>query len=185
MSIKYTKIPKIIPVIHVYIFKRFFLYFRGTLATRHKPSGEALKSQILKRQNLHSKDNSPVPDSLPKLPILKPDKKAKDAKVSLLADLQKLQRRKCDSEDEKNINAVTSDNKDLDKINNNNIQEECGSSSDSNKNTFLTELKNIKNSKPKIKVIKEKEPNVIQDQLRLKLEARKKHVDESNEVKEE
>ena len=79
---------------------------------------------------------------------------------------------------------TSDDNKVLDKINNN-VQDECGSSSENNKNTFLTELKNIKNSKPKIKVIKEKETNVIQDQLRLKLEARKKHVDESNEVKDE
>ena len=35
--------------------------YRGTLASRHKPSGEALKCQILKRQHFLSKDNSPAP----------------------------------------------------------------------------------------------------------------------------
>jgi len=69
------------------------LIHRGTLATRHKPTGEALKTHILKKQNQDSKDNSPAPESLLEK-LIKPDKKAKDAKVSLMADLQKLHKKK-------------------------------------------------------------------------------------------
>ena len=73
--------------------KCLFLLFRGTLATRHKPSGEGLKTQILKRQNFLSKDSSPAPAEEPSKVQPRPDKRAKDAKVSLLADLQKMHKK--------------------------------------------------------------------------------------------
>lgn len=153
------------------------LIHRGTLATRHKPTGEALKTQILKKQNLNSKDNSPAPDlSLEKL-IPKPDKKAKDAKVSLMADLQKLHKKKIKDPPKTEI-------ENLDKANNNVTDND----DDENKNNmFLTQLKNIKNTtKPRIKSSRgDQDSPGVPDQLRLKLEARKKLVDESNEVSED
>ena len=36
------------------------LVHRGTLATRHRPSGEGLRTQILRRQQADSKEGSPV-----------------------------------------------------------------------------------------------------------------------------
>ena len=56
-------------------------------------------------------------------------------------------------------------------------------------NSFLAEIENAKNSKPKLKSLKTKSKDPpakpampsIQDQLRLKLEARKKLVDDTDE----
>ena len=36
------------------------LVHRGTLATRHRPTGEGLRTQILRRQHADSKEGSPV-----------------------------------------------------------------------------------------------------------------------------
>jgi len=154
------------------------LIHRGTLATRHKPTGEALKTHILKKQNQDSKDNSPAPELLLEK-LIKPDKKAKDAKVSLMADLQKLHKKKT-KDPPKN------ENENLDKVNNNvpeKVEEE------NKNNLFLNQLKNMKNTnqtKPRIKSVRgDQDSPGVPDQLRLKLEARKKLVDESNEVTDE
>lgn len=179
--------------------KSFFLAFRGTLATRHKPSGEGLKTQILKRQNFLSKDSSPAPgDELSKVQ-LKPDKKAKDAKVSLLADLQKMHK-KTETEPCNNGEEIPSDRNSSGEINNNNAKnilhknDKLSESSDDAQdkkevNPLLAALQNAKNSKSKPRIIKPKlkslesveGPPSVQDQLRLKLEARKKLVDETDE----
>ena len=179
--------------------KNFFLVFRGTLATRHKPSGEGLKTQILKRQNFLSKDSSPAPtEELSKVQT-KPDKKAKDAKVSLLADLQKMHKKTvkpCNNGEE-----MLSDRKnESDEINNNNVKnilhknDKLSESSDAQDkkepvNPLLAAIESAKNSKNKPRIIKPKlkslesgdGPPSVQDQLRLKLEARKKLVDETDE----
>ena len=177
--------------------KSFFLAFRGTLATRHKPSGEGLKTQILKRQNFLSKDSSPAPgDELSKVQLM-PDKKAKDAKVSLLADLQKMHKKTspCNNGEE-----IPSDRNSSEEINNNNAKnilhknDKLSESSDDGQdkkevNPLLAALQNAKNSKSKPRNIKPKlkslesadGPPSVQDQLRLKLEARKKLVDETDE----
>ena len=179
--------------------KNFFLVFRGTLATRHKPSGEGLKTQILKRQNFLSKDSSPAPtEELSKVQT-KPDKKAKDAKVSLLADLQKMHKKTvkpCNNGEE-----MLSDRKnESDEINNNNVKnilhknDKLSESSDAQDkkepvNPLLAAIESAKNSKSKPRIIKPKlkslesgdGPPSVQDQLRLKLEARKKLVDETDE----
>lgn len=179
--------------------KNFFLVFRGTLATRHKPSGEGLKTQILKRQNFLSKDSSPAPtEELSKVQT-KPDKKAKDAKVSLLADLQKMHKKTvkpCNNGEE-----MPSDRKnESDEINNNNVKnilhktDKLSESSDAQDkkepvNPLLAAIESAKNSKSKPRIIKPKlkslesgdGPPSVQDQLRLKLEARKKLVDETDE----
>ena len=176
-----------------------FLVFRGTLATRHKPSGEGLKTQILKRQNFLSKDSSPAPtEELSKVQT-KPDKKAKDAKVSLLADLQKMHKKTvkpCNNGEE-----MPSDRKNAsDEINNNNVKnilhknDKLSESSDAQDkkepvNPLLAAIESAKNSKSKPRIIKPKlkslesgdGPPSVQDQLRLKLEARKKLVDETDE----
>ena len=176
--------------------KCFFLFFRGTLATRHKPSGEGLKTQILKRQNFLSKDSSPAPtEELSKVQT-KPDKKAKDAKVSLLADLQKMHKK---TEKSCNNGQETPSDRNLsDEINNNdnakNSLHKNDSLSDSRDaqdkkevNPLLAAIENAKKSKPriikpKLKALETKEgPPSVQDQLRLKLEARKKLVDETDE----
>jgi len=212
------------------------LIHRGTLATRHKPTGEGLKTQILRRQSfLLSKENSPAPDNDSNKLLNKPDKKAKDAKVSLLADLQKLHKKNVKEESAEPLVEVQKDElKESDKINNNvgddeenkkpmnpflaEIENAKNSKSKSNKtnpnppppppplkpasnnieveeeskkqvNPFLAEIENAKNSKPKLKSLKTKskdppsKPAVpsIQDQLRLKLEARKKLVDDTDE----
>ena len=180
--------------------KSFFFVFRGTLATRHKPSGEGLKTQILKRQNFLSKDSSPAPtEELSKVQT-KPDKKAKDAKVSLLADLQKMHKKTvkpCNNGEE-----IPSDRKNAsDEINNNNNaknilhkNDKLSESSDAQDkkepgNPLLAAIESAKNSKskprnikPKLKLLESGDgPPSVQDQLRLKLEARKKLVDETDE----
>lgn len=156
--------------------------FRGTLATRHKPTGEGLRTQILKRQNFLSKDNSPVPESSPVKPELKPDKKSKDAKTFLMADLQKLQKKVC----KESSPEVAKCEPEGDTNNNNMLDSSCHEN-DSQKvnNPFLAELGSNKGSKLK-KAIKPKMSEVpsIQDQLQLKLAARKKLVDEADELAE-
>ena len=188
-----------------------FNCYRGTLASRHKPSGEALKCQILKRQHFLSKDNSPAPPETstpPQSPLLLPpppppppppavpdpgpgpgpEERAvvKPAKVSLIADLQSRQKSRAKEEDspspernEKNeeSQAPTTDEQEKNQINKQKVP-------------FLVELENSKNKgklKSKTKRIdpppgKKMESFGIQDQLRLKLEARKKLVEEAEEA---
>ena len=128
---------------------------------------------------------------------LKPDKKAKDAKVSLLADLQKMHKKTspCNSGEE-----IPSDRNSSEEINNNNAKnilhknDKLSESSDDGQdkkevNPLFAALQNAKNSKSKPRNIKPKlkslesadGPPSVQDQLRLKLEARKKLVDETDE----
>ena len=75
------------------------LVHRGTLATRHRPSGEGLRTQILRRQFADSKEGSPVekykeqpvrpspPLSHPKVDFKNNSHEAKKGK-SFLADIQ-------------------------------------------------------------------------------------------------
>ena len=128
---------------------------------------------------------------------LKPDKKAKDAKVSLLADLQKMHKK---TESPCNNNGEETPSDRSDEINNNNAKnilhknDKLSESSDDAQdkkevNPLLAALQNAKNSKSKPRIIKPKlkslesseGPPSVQDQLRLKLEARKKLVDETDE----
>ena len=162
------------------------------MATRHKPSGEGLKTQILKRQNFLSKDSSPAPTEEHSKVQARPDKKAKDAKVSLLADLQKMHKK---TEKSCNNGQETPSDRNLsDEINNNNaknILHKNDSLSDSKDaqdkkevNPLLAAIENAKKSKPRIikpKLKSAEGPPSVQDQLRLKLEARKKLVDETDE----
>ena len=130
---------------------------------------------------------------------LKPDKKARDAKVSLLADLQKMHK-KTESPCNNNAEEITSDRNSSGEINNNNAKntlhknDKLSESSDDAQdkkevNPLLAALQNAKNSKSKPRIIKPKlkssesadGPPSVQDQLRLKLEARKKLVDETDE----
>ena len=166
------------------------------MATRHKPSGEGLKTQILKRQNFLSKDSSPAPtEELSKVQT-RPDKKAKDAKVSLLADLQKMHKKT-----EKTCNngqEAPSERNSSEEINNNNNAKNILHKNDSlsesrdapdkkEVNPLFAAIENAKKSKPRIIKPKLKSaesadgPPSVQDQLRLKLEARKKLVDETDE----
>jgi len=191
------------------------LVHRGTLATRHKPTGEGLKCQILRRQHFLSKDNSPAPSSEtpppPPAPLAAPlppppppapppapavsdnvsqEKTViKPAKLSLIADLQSAQKTRrreeteagpeCDKESRTDTEAETVRPSDED-VNKKNLK----------KVPFLVELENSKN-KAKLRSNKSKTvappKNMeigIQDQLRLKLEARKKLVDEADEERE-
>ena len=140
-----------------------------------------MRAQILKRQNFLSKDNSPAPESSPIKPELKPDKKSTDAKTFLMADLQKLQKKVC-KENIKESSPEVSKSEPKGDSNNNSIIESSCHENDSQKavNPFLAELGSNKISKLK-KSIKPRVSEVpsIQDQLQLKLAARKKLVDEA------
>ena len=191
---------------------------RGTLAGRHKPSGEALKCQILKRQHFLSKDNSPAPTETstppptpviplvfppapppapplapppappapPSVPDLKKERNVtKPSKVSLMADLQSVQKtRRCKEDSpESPERKEKSSSPTTDELEKNQTNKQ--------KVPFLVELENSKNkgklksNKTKIVVPPKKmESNGIQDQLRLKLEARKKLVEEAEEAEE-
>jgi len=193
------------------------LIHRGTLASRHKPSGEALKCQILKRQHFLSKDNSPAPREtstppptpasplvLPPAPppappvappapppppsVPEPERTAtKPSKVSLIADLQSAQKTRRGKEDspESPERSEESSSPATDELEKNQTNKQ--------KVPFLVELENSKN-KGKLKSTKTKrvdpsppkkmESFGIQDQLRLKLEARKKLVEEAEEAEE-
>jgi len=126
------------------------LIHRGTLATRHKPTGEGLKTQILRRQSfLLSKENSPAPDNDSKKLLNKPDRKAKDAKVSLLADLQKLHKKTVKEETPEPVVEVSKNIiKESDKVNNNVDEEDVNKKS---VNPLLAEIENKKNSNTKSK----------------------------------
>ena len=142
------------------------------MATRHKPTGEGLRSQILKRQHFLSKDASPAPEEEESSAVAKPDQKSKDAKSSLMADLQKLQKKVVKPTSQ--VDASRGDD-------NNNVESEenGGSSSPKAVNPFLAELGGAKSNKLK-KTIKSKDPaSSIQDQLQMRLAARKKLVDEA------
>ena len=189
------------------------------MASRHKPSGEALKCQILKRQHFLSKDNSPAPREAstpppppasplvlppappvappapppaPSVPDPDPLKRnlknlSKPSKVSLIADLQSVQKTRRSQEDSperpqesEESTSPTTEEVEKDPTNKQKVP-------------FLVELENSKN-KGKLKSNKTKrvdpsppkkmESFGIQDQLRLKLEARKKLVEEAEEAEE-
>ena len=120
------------------------------MATRHKPTGEGLKTQILRRQSfLLSKENSPAPDNDSKKLLNKPDRKAKDAKVSLLADLQKLHKKTVKEENpEPEVEVSKNIIKESDKVNNNVDEEDLNKKS---VNPLLAEIENKKNSTTKSK----------------------------------
>ena len=178
------------------------------MASRHKPSGEALKCQILKRQHFLSKDNSPAPRETstppatshlvlppapppaPPPPPSVPDPErtvTKPSKVSLIADLQSAQKTRRGKEDspESPERSEESSSPATDELEKNQTNKQ--------KVPFLVELENSKN-KGKLKSNKTKrvdpsppkkmESFGIQDQLRLKLEARKKLVEEAEEAEE-
>ena len=189
------------------------------MASRHKPSGEALKCQILKRQHFLSKDNSPAPREAstpppppasplvlppappvappapppaPSVPDPDPLKRnlknlSKPSKVSLIADLQSVQKTRRGQEnsperpqESEESTSPTTEEVEKDPTNKQKVP-------------FLVELENSKN-KGKLKSNKTKrvdpsppkkmESFGIQDQLRLKLEARKKMVEEAEEAEE-
>ena len=60
------------------------LVHRGTLATRHRPTGEGLRTQILRRQHADSKEGSPVSSKCD----LKSDFPRLKSEKSFLADIQ-------------------------------------------------------------------------------------------------
>ena len=118
------------------------------MATRHKPTGEGLKTQILRRQSfILSKENSPAPDNDSKKLLNKPDRKAKDAKVSLLADLQKLHKKTVKEETPEPVVEVSKNIiNESDKVNNNVDEKDVNKKS---VNPLLAEIENKKNSNPK------------------------------------
>ena len=74
-----------------------------------------MKTQILRRQNFLSKDSSPAPEEAV-CQVARPDKKAREAKVSLLADLASLQKKSSKTK-KAEVEAENSDD-----VNNNNVK---------------------------------------------------------------
>ena len=124
----------------------------------------------------------------------KPDKKAKDAKVSLLADLQKLHKKTeklCIAEKVQSDTSCEINNNNTKDIlhNKDNVSESSDAQGKKEVNPLLAAIENAKNSKnskpriikPNLKSVSGEGPPPVQDQLRLKLEARKKLVEETDE----
>ena len=194
------------------------LVHRGTLATRHRPSGEGLRTQILRRQQADSKEGSPVrkckeqPVPPPPPPSSKRDSKLTSSQSkpgkSFLADIQSALNTKCNdkedvvkeeeksTEDQRNNESPTRSDRSsprgelsptlssskgprpsfLAGIENANKKQETGEAGESIPLKALRKVKPKATSNP-IGIGKSN----VQDQLRMKLEARKKLVDETDE----
>ena len=190
------------------------LVHRGTLATRHRPSGEGLRTQILRRQQADSKEGSPVRKPVP--PLIPSSSKcgsknnssqSKPGK-SFLADIQSALNTNCNDKED----VVKEEEKPIEEQRNNESQTRSDRSSprgelsptlSSSKGPRPSFLAGIENANKKqetgeagesipLKVLRKVKPKAtsnpigigksnVQDQLRMKLEARKKLVDETDE----
>ena len=194
------------------------LVHRGTLATRHRPSVEGLRTQILRRQQADSKEGSPVkkckdqsvPPPLPSSSKCDPQNNSSPAKPgkSFLTDIQSALNTKCKDEED----VVKQDEKPIEDQRNNESPTHSESSPDDPRRecspthslpkgprpSFLAGIENRKqepgesNERIPVKALRKVKPKVtsnpivieksnVQDQLRMKLEARKKLVDETDE----
>jgi len=175
------------------------LAHRGILASRHRPSGQGLRTQILRRQQEYSKEASPngsvenvqISDtpSIPKEILGKPKLGA-----SFLSDIQAAQKGKCKhdsaAEDNEKVESQVETNGKLSELSKDDENSgECSISKNS-KPAFLSEIANLTSTKGKLnKKIKPKQStnpplldkSDVQEQLRRKLESRKKLVDASDE----
>ena len=188
------------------------LVHRGTLASRHRPSGEGLRTQILRKQLIDSKEGSPdnqckepfIPPPPPPSSVSKMILSKSKPGASFLANIQSVQKSKCkdDSQTEEEETVAKQFQEKEKSVEN--LKDDKGpdySPSSKPRPSFLAELKNAKkrndseepdltdNSIKIIRKVKAK-PKVnpvpmgksdVQDQLRLKLEARKKLVEETDE----
>ena len=192
------------------------LVHRGTLASRHRPSGEGLRTQILRRQQADSKEGSPnrkcqeqpapppPPPPVSSIPVSKNIPSKTKPRASFLADIQSAQKTKCKDDSapadgQDLLNSSQKNDKPLDNPKDDTSPSQ--SPSRKAKPSFLSEIENarrkkeseesgqtISHDKP-VRKVKPKAPSNpilmqksgIQDQLRLKLEARKKLVEETDE----
>eukprot|EP00092_Neocalanus_flemingeri_P002395 GFUD01002561.1.p1 GENE.GFUD01002561.1~~GFUD01002561.1.p1 ORF type:complete len:239 (+),score=104.22 GFUD01002561.1:309-1025(+) len=196
------------------------LVHRGTLASRHRPSGEGLRTQILRRQQADSKEGSPVskcqegpppPPPPSSSPVSVPKNIPTKTKpgTSFLADIQAAQKTKCkdDSDDSPTEDSGSEDLVKQGEENEKPAESSKDPTSPTNspiskpKPSFLSEMINSHRKKvtdesgqtisqlKSVRKVKPKSPSNplmmensgIQDQLRLKLEARKKLVEETDE----
>ena len=196
------------------------LVHRGTLATRHRPSGEGLRTQILRRQQADSKEGSPVrkckeqpvPPPLPSSSKCDSKNNSSESKPgkSFLADIQSALNTKSNAEND----VVKEEEKPVEDERNNESPTHSDRSPEDPRRelspiyspskgprpSFLAGIENLgKKQGPgesgesipvialrKVKPKATPNPIVIgksnvQDQLRMKLEARKKLVDETDE----
>jgi len=168
------------------------LAHRGILATRHRPSGQGLRTQILRRQQTDSREASPAGNSdnvqesqttcIPKKIPVKPK-----LGISFLSDIQAAQKVKC-KDDSPTEDTEDGTNGELSENSKDENRAECSKSSKP-KPSFLSEIANLANKRDRSKKIKPKESSNpllidksdVQEQLRRKLESRKKLVDASDE----
>ena len=145
-----------------------------------------MKTQILRRQNFLSKDSSPAPEEAV-CQVARPDKKAREAKVSLLADLASLQKKSSKTK-KAEVEAENSDDVNNNNVKNSNKAESAQADGDEDKrvNPFLAQIENAKSSKPR--TVKQRttaarapSPASGQDQLQRMMAARRKLVEETDE----